>query len=287
MHGSSHRLMGVIALVVGLMAAADAQAFDQAKYPDWAGAWRRIPVPGVTGQPGYDQTKRLGPAQQAPLTPEAQAVLKASMDDQAKGGQGNYPTSICLSPGMPRVMTPYGAMEFVITPETIHIFIEHVHDSRRIFTDGRNWPKDMSPTLQGYSIGKWLDTDGDGRFDTLEVETRGLRGPRAFDASGMPMFSDPDSRVLERITLDKASPNIMLNEMTTIDKALMRPWTVTKKYGRNPKEVLDWAEENCPEGNNHVAIQGQGYFLSGDGNLMPTSKNQPPPDLRYFKQGGK
>jgi hypothetical protein len=287
MHGNSNSLIGVIALAVGLMAAADAQAFDQAKYPDWAGAWRRIPVPGVTGQPGYDQTKRLGPAQQAPLTPEAQAVLKASMDDQAKGGQGNYPTYICLSPGMPRVMTPYGAMEFVITPETTHIFIEHVHDSRRIFTDGRDWPKDMSPTLQGYSIGKWLDTDGDGRFDALEVETRGLRGPRAFDASGMPMFSDPDSRVLERITLDKASPNIMLNEMTTIDKALMRPWTVTKKYGRNPKEALDWAEENCPEGNNHVAIQGQGYFLSGDGNLMPTSKNQPPPDLRYFKQGGK
>ena len=287
MHGNSHSLMGVIALGVGLMAAADAPGFDQARYPDWAGAWRRIPVPGVTGQPGYDQTKRLGPAQQAPLTPEAQAVLKASMDDQAKGGQGNYPTYICLSPGMPRMMTPYGAMEFVITPETIHIFIEHVHDSRRIFTDGRDWPKDMSPTLQGYSIGKWLDTDGDGRFDTLEVETRGLRGPRAFDVSGMPLFSDPDSRVLERITLDKASPNIMLNEMTTIDKALMRPWTVTKKYGRNPKEVLDWAEENCPEGNNHVAIQGQGYFLSGDGNLMPTSKNQPPPDLRYFKQGGK
>src|SRR5206468_10005778 len=25
-----------------------AQAFDESKYPDWSGAWRRIPVPGVT-----------------------------------------------------------------------------------------------------------------------------------------------------------------------------------------------------------------------------------------------
>jgi hypothetical protein len=278
-------LIGTVALAAGLtMAVVDAQAFDQTKYPDWAGAWRRIPVPGVNGQPGYDQTKRLGPAQQAPLTPEAEAVLKSSMADQAKGGQGNYPTYICLSPGMPRVMTPYGSMEFVVTPDTTHIFIEHVHDSRRIFTDGRDWPKDMHLTLQGYSIGKWIDSDGDGRFDTLEVETRGLRGPRAFDASGMPMFSDPDSRVLEKISIDKSNPNVMFDEITTIDKALTRPWTVTKRYSRNPKENLDWAEENCAEGNGHVEIQGQGYFLGGDGSLMPTRKDQPGPDLRFFKQ---
>ena len=281
-------LIGTVALAAGLVAVVvDAKAFDQAKYPDWTGAWRRIPVPGVTGQPGYDQTKRLGPAQQAPLTPEAEAVLKASMEDQAKGGQGNYPTYVCISPGMPRVMTPYGAMDFVITPDTTHIFIEHVHDSRRIFTDGRDWPKDIPPTLQGHSIGKWIDTDGDGRFDTLEVETRGLHGPRAFDASGMPLFSDPDSRVLERISIDKANPNVMVNEMTTIDKALTRPWRVIKKYSRNPKEEPEWAEENCAEGNGHVVIQGQGYFLAGDGNLMPTSKDQPAPDLRFFKQPAK
>src|SRR5215468_2265942 len=102
-----------------------AQAFDDSKYPDWSGAWRRIPVPGVTGQPAYDPTKRLGKAQQAPLTPEAEAILEASMADQAKGGQGNYPTYTCLSPGMPRIMTLYGAAEFIITPETIHVLLEH------------------------------------------------------------------------------------------------------------------------------------------------------------------
>ena len=63
------------------------------------------------------------------------------MEDQAKGGQGNYPTYTCLSPGMPRMMTPYAPMEFVITPDTMHMFIEHIHDSRRIYTDGRDWPE--------------------------------------------------------------------------------------------------------------------------------------------------
>ncbi len=266
------------------MAVADAWAFDQSKYPDWSGAWRRIPVPGVTGQPGYDPTKRLGPAQQAPLTPEARAIMEASMAEQARGGQGNYPTYTCRSPGMPRIMTPYGMMEIVITPATVHILLEHVHNSRRIYTDGRDWPKNITPTLQGYSIGKWIDTDGDGRYDVLEVETRGLRGPRAFDATGMPLHSDNQTIVKERIYTDKSNPNVLVNELTTFDSSLTRPWSVTKRAGRNPNEkVPDWHEENCAEGNLHVELAGQGYFLSADGHLMPTVKDQPPPDLRYFK----
>jgi hypothetical protein len=140
------------------------------------------------------------------------------------------------------------------------------------------------PTLQGYSIGKWIDSDGDGRFDTLEVETRGLRGPRALDATGMPLFSDPDSRVVERIALERSNQNVLLNEITTIDSALTRPWTVVKKYDRDPKETPVWSEENCAESNGHVAIQGQDYFLAADGNLMPTGKGQPGPDLRFFKE---
>jgi hypothetical protein len=277
-------LISTMAMMAALaIGAADAIAFDLSKYPDWSGAWRRIPVPGVTGQPGYDPTKRLGRAQQAPLTPEATAIMEASIADQARGGQGNYPTATCRAPGMPRIMTPYGAMEIVITPDTVHVLLEHIHDSRRIFTDGRDWPEKITPTFQGYSIGKWLDTDGDGRYDTLEVETRGMKGPRAFDASGMPFHSDNKTIVKERIRLDPSNPNVLLNEITTIDSSLTRPWTVTKRAGRDPKEELNWLEENCAEGNSHVEIQGQGYFLSAEGHLMPNKKGQEPPDLRYFE----
>jgi len=45
-----------------------------------------------------------------------------------------------------------------------------------------------------------------------------------------------------------------------------------------------WHEDVCAEGNVHVDIGGQAYFLSSDGLLMPTLKNQPPPDLKYFKR---
>jgi len=40
----------------------------------------------------------------------------------------------------------------------------------------------------------------------------------------------------------------------------------------------------CGEDNAHVGIGNQVYYLSADGLLMPAVKDQPPPDLRYFKQ---
>jgi hypothetical protein len=242
-------------------------------------------VPGVTGQPSYDPTKRQGLEQQAPLKPEFQAILEANIKDQTAGGQAGDPTYTCLSPGMPRIMNPYGEMEFVITPETTHILIEHIHDSRRIFTDGRDWPKSyIDPTFQGYSLGKWIDTDGDGRYDTLEVETRNFKGPRAFDATGIPLHPDNQTVVKERIYWNKSEPDRLADEITTIDDALTRPWTVTKRYVREHIEPPDWFEEVCSEGNNHVEIAGQNYFLSGDGRLMPAKKDQSPPDLKYFNQ---
>jgi hypothetical protein len=32
--------------------------------------------------------------------------------------------------------------------------MDHIHDSRRIFTDGRQWPKEIEPSFAGYSIGR-------------------------------------------------------------------------------------------------------------------------------------
>ena len=70
---------------------------------------------------------------------------------------------------------------------------------RRVFTDGRDWPKRIEPSFAGYSIGKWEDTDGDGRFDTLAIETRDIKGPRSYDASGMPFHKDDKAVIKERI----------------------------------------------------------------------------------------
>jgi hypothetical protein len=186
---------------------------------------------------------------------------------------------------MPRAMNVIFPMEIIIQPNVTHIIIEYLSMLRRIYTDGRKWPTDKNPSFMGYSIGKWIDADGDGRYDLLEVETRGpFKGPRAYDASGLPLHFDNQSLFKERIYRDKADPKILHDEITVIDHALTRPWTVDKKYVLEGTSRLEWDEAYCTENTVYIGIGKDDYFLSGDGLLMPARKDQPPPDLRYFKQ---
>src|ERR1700720_4540273 len=141
------RSIGPFVLALALCGSwAGARAFDDNKYPDLSGQWLRTD----TGTPRYDPSKPPGRGQQAPLTPEYRAILEASLADQAAGGQGADPTYTCLAPGMPRIMNNYEGAEFVITPETTHILMEHIHDSRRIYTDGREWPAQIEAAAAGY-----------------------------------------------------------------------------------------------------------------------------------------
>src|SRR5713226_1914119 len=191
MFGLSATGMGAIALAAVLtMTTSGVKAADDAKYPNWKGKWDVI-NPRLGGQAiKFDPTKAWGPAQQAPLTPEYQKVLEDSMADQAQGGLGNYPTAHCLPGGMPRMMT-FSTHEYIITPDTTYILLGGEDHFRRIFTDGRDWPQEIEPTFAGYSIGRWIDQDGEGRYTTLEAETRGpFKGPRAYDATGLPLHFD-------------------------------------------------------------------------------------------------
>jgi len=262
------------------MTMASAWAFDETKYPDWSGQWWR--PRGVGFQ--WDQNKPPGRGKEAPLTPEYQAILEASLADQAAGGQGGDNLITCRTNGMPRMMTAAWPIEFIILPNVTYVHFE-VFMPRRVYTDGRIFPEDGEPGYMGYSIGKWLDTDGDGRFDTLEVETRNFKGPRTYEPSGIALHEDNQSVVKERIYLDKSDPDILHNEITVYDHALTRPWTVNKRYARQ-KNVI-WYEDNCTENNHHVIIGKEDYFVGDDGYLMPARKGQQPPDLRYFKQTNK
>src|SRR5262245_19576944 len=259
LHRSSIGLVALAAVLLGTMAAARA---EDAKYPDWSGQWR------VIGGNRWDPTKPAGRGQQPPLTPEYQAIFEASLADQKAGGPGNDRRFTCIPAGMPRIMTAIFPMEFIFLPKITYILFENMMP-RRIFTDDRDWPKELPPAFDGYSIGKWIDADGDGRYDMLEIETRNMKGPRAFEPSGLPLHKDDQTVVKERIFLDR-NPDILLDEITTIDNALTRPWTVTKRYRRERNPI--WVENNCNENNPHIMIGQETYYLSADGYLMPSKK---------------
>ncbi|HEY7298284.1 MAG TPA: hypothetical protein VH684_10150 [Xanthobacteraceae bacterium] len=273
--------IGVIATTAALLVSlAGARAFEDAKYPDLKGQWVRI------GNPNWAPAGAPRP----PLTAGYQAVFDANRKEMAQGEPGNVPSWYCLPQGMPMMMNMYDPMEVVITPEITYILISHVNDSyRRIYTDGRDWPHEgeYELTYAGYSIGRWIDEDGDGRYDTLEVETRLLKMPHTYDASGIPFHEDNQAVIKERIHLDKANKNIIEDEITVFDHALTHPWSILKKAGRDSQPRPFWHTDACAEGNSMVKIGEEAYFESADGKLMPIKPDQSPPDLSYFRRRGK
>ena len=88
--------IGAIALAAAVLTTlAGAQAFDESKYPDLKGQWRRSEVGPVKFDPSKPRLE-----QGAPSTPEYQAIFKANLKDQEAGGQG-----IDIPPRSPRKAT--------------------------------------------------------------------------------------------------------------------------------------------------------------------------------------
>src|SRR3954471_13510816 len=189
------RLIVAITFATVALSAASAPAHAESKYPAGAGQGTRT----LAVNPRYDQTKPIR-QQQAPLKPEYQAMFEASIKDQDAGGHGLDMGYKCIPQGMPRMMSGVSRFEFVFTPSVPYMLFERTDFSpRRVWTDGRDFPQTEETWFTGYSIGKWLDTDNDVRFDTLEMETRRLRGPHGWDQSGMPMANDDEGFIKERI----------------------------------------------------------------------------------------
>ena len=63
----------------------------------------------------------------------------------------------------------------------------------------RNYSRKVQPPARpafqgGLFIGRWIDTDGEGRYDTLEIETRGFKGPRATTTAAFRCIATTSSR---------------------------------------------------------------------------------------------
>jgi len=278
--------LGALALAAVLTVTAGGAEAQDKQYPSWKGEWITV-IPHLPGQNlRFDPNKSFGVAQEAPLTEEYKKIYQDNLAELAVGGQGLFlDHASCFPAGMPTMMSA-GTHEYVITPETTYILLGG--DLRRIFTDGRPWPTDLEPTYQGFSIGRWIDEDGSGVYNVLEVETRGpFKGPRVYDATGIPLDFDNESIFKERIFIDKSNPAILHDVITVFDHALTHPWTVDKTYRHGTKKYPNWSRLSCLEGTAYVTIGKEYYLMSGDGYLMPTKKGQLPPEPKYFPQAKK
>jgi hypothetical protein len=262
---AQRRLIGLVA--AGLVAAAPLATVEaQNTHPDWSGQWARIG--SLTWPPeGYDVA---GPP---PLTEEYQAIREEYLALRAEGVLAGDPPATCLPPGMPRVMKMSFPMEIVITPATTYVIADWESQVRRIYTDGRDWPGYILPEFNGYSIGEWHDEAGDGVYDMLAVETRGMKGPRSFDSRAVVLHENNQTVVLEEFR--RIDENTLENRITTIDDALTEPWTIHQQYRLETENVV-WVEYVCAEGNRHIKLGDEWYFVNEiEGTLDPTRVGQP------------
>jgi hypothetical protein len=102
----------------------------------------------------------------------------------------------CVSDGLIRMSHGPFHIEIVEREGRIIVLHEDLHEVRRIYTDGRDFPEGIEDAwlAMGYSIGHWEGS-------SLVIETRGLK-PSVWDASGMPI--SPAAVVTERWSFDDA-----------------------------------------------------------------------------------
>jgi hypothetical protein len=148
----------------------------------------------------------------APYQPWARAVSADRRDNNME------PHTRCKPSGGPRqFLTPYG-VEIVELPELQRVFILDIggpHTFRTIYTDGREHPKDYSPTYYGHSVGKW-------EGDTFVVDTVGFNERIWIDRGNAPHTEK--LHLIEKFT--RTDMNSMTYDLTVDDPgAYTTTWT--------------------------------------------------------------
>jgi len=154
-------------------------------------------------------------------TPAAQAAVAAYsyLDD---------PALRCVSPGVVRVSGwPY-PLEIVQNDTQVTILYESYHEVRRIYLDGRDYPRDLPHRSMGYSLGHWEGS-------TLVVQTEMLL-PGYVDLAGQPLSED--ARVVERMSLSE-NGDVLRSELTLYDPAnYRRPVTRHRAWRKTPETTI-------------------------------------------------
>lgn len=189
---------------------------DLEKLPDWGGIWFvQFGMPGNGPRPAPPQLKGKYKTAYEAYVAEVKANNGVVKDDR----------SHCSPPGMPGIMgLAQYPFEFLFTPGRVTINQEAWMQTRTIWTDGRQHQEDPDPTYMGDSIGHW--EGGTLVADTIAIDD-------ALELQHGMTHSDK-LHITERIHLDPANPDVLLDEMVFDDPdALEQPYHMTVRYGRD------------------------------------------------------
>jgi hypothetical protein len=186
--------------------------------PDLSGVWKAV----RGGKYSLNVAADLKPEE---IQPWARALARRQMEEQGDGVN-------CLPAG-PQVGGIVTEYKFVQAPKLMIVLHEAgTGDAfRQVFLDGRELPKDPSPSWYGYSVGRW---DG----DVLVVDTIGFNDKTVLDA-----FRHPHTEALhitERLRRQDFG-HIELQQRYEDPEAYARPWTITLNLELDPdNEILEY-----------------------------------------------
>src|ERR1700704_2067769 len=162
------RLAGPVSAAILLTASALAQTAAEPVIP-------RMPdgKPSFVGFWDLPYTPNMAAKDGEAAIPYTDAGRAAFKNHDAK----DDPTSLCLYPGMPRIMQSPYPIQIIQTQEYVTILFEYMRQFRAIPTDGRAHPENLPPSFMGDSTGKW-------EGDTFVVDTTGLNDRTWLDTAG-------------------------------------------------------------------------------------------------------
>ena len=119
---------------------------EKAVAPNYAGA------PGSGGPPFMNIENFLTADSSIVMLPAAEALYR----EHGRLLGAGRPSERCLPHGIPDAMlVPGQPFKIVQTPGLTLILFEEFNHYRQVFTDGRPFPADFTPSWLGSSIGRW------------------------------------------------------------------------------------------------------------------------------------
>jgi hypothetical protein len=197
--------------------------------PDLSGYWNIQYAPNMA----------MNNEDAVPYTPAGRAAYQ---NHDAK----DDPTSLCLYPGVPRIMSSPYPVQIIQTPDYIVMAFEYMRLWRVIPTDHRPHPSNLQPTFMGDSTGWW-------EGDTFVIDTVGLMGEAKtwLDTAGHQ--HSEKLHVTER--LRRTAPDLITLNFTVDDPVMYaKPWESQRslKALKQTPGLPMLIEYSCNENNRDV-----------------------------------
>jgi hypothetical protein len=186
-----------------------------ASTPNLTGVWSIV---------DYKPSLKQENGQAPPLKPEAKAVYEKHRADAARGDKAYDETTICLPPGLPRLLAEKMPFQILQRPNAVYF----VHQDNRVQWRayfGEQLPADPDSLYLGDSVAKW---DG----PELTITSGDFLDSTLLDDSGLP-HSDA-LRLTEHWMLGKDGKTLTARILIDDPKTFAHSWTTKLTFRKEP-----------------------------------------------------